>query len=58
MKLIVFKLFLTRSAFKTLDHVREQGVPRIESGVPHTFWRMSISIRGTIRHKYWRTIGH
>jgi hypothetical protein len=32
--------------------------PRIENGVRHTFWRMGISIRGTIRHEYWRTIGH
>jgi len=33
------------------------SVPRIGNGVRHTFWRMSISIRWTIRHKYWRTVG-
>jgi hypothetical protein len=35
-----------RSGLKISAHVREQGVPRIENGVRHTFWRMSISIRG------------
>jgi hypothetical protein len=49
---------LIRSGFKTSDQVQGQGVPGIGNGVRHTFWRMSISIRGTIRHEYWRTIGH
>jgi hypothetical protein len=46
----MFGLFLQRelirSGFKTSDQVQEQGMPRIENGVRHTFWRMSISIRG------------
>ncbi len=33
-------------------------MPQIENGVRHTFWGMRISIRGTIRHEYRRTIGH
>jgi len=35
------------SGFKASDQVQGQGVPRIENGVRHTFWRMSISISGT-----------
>ena len=42
-----FDLFSTKSGLKISDPVREQGVPRIENGVRHTFWRMSISVRGT-----------
>ena len=45
-----------RSGFKTSDQVQGRGVPRIENGVRHTFWRMSIYRRPAIRHEYWRTI--
>jgi len=39
-------MLMNRSGFKASDHVREQGVPRVENGVRHTFWRMSISSAG------------